>query len=78
MLVIRAGIYKLPVRIANREDPLQKQSDLGLLCLSRPLLQATSVRNFRTFAVGNHDTYFQSPLILVYHFVTLKFFSLAM
>ena len=27
------------VKIANREDPdlLQKQSDLGLCCLSRPL-----------------------------------------
>ena len=29
MLVIRAGIYKMLVRIANREDP-----DLGLHCLS--------------------------------------------
>ena len=30
---------------------LQKQSDLGLLCLSRILWQATTVRNFRTFTV---------------------------
>ena len=37
MLVIRAGIYKMLVRIANREDPdqtLNKQSDLGLCCLA--------------------------------------------
>ena len=27
---------------------LHKQSDLGLHCLSRPLLQATSVQIFRT------------------------------
>ena len=41
------------VRNANREDPdqtaCQKQSDLGLPCLSRLLWQATTVRNFRTF-----------------------------
>ena len=30
---------------------LQKQSDLGMLCLSRPFKQATSVRNFRAFTV---------------------------
>ena len=30
---------------------LQKQSDLGLPCLSKPFWQATSVRNFRTFSV---------------------------
>ena len=30
---------------------LQKQSDLGLRCLSRPFGQATSVRNLRTFTV---------------------------
>ena len=29
----------------------QKQSDLGLCCLSRPIRQTTSVRNFRTFTV---------------------------
>ena len=44
-------------RIANSENPdqtassvfmlLQKQSDLGLHCMPRPLWQATSVRNFR-------------------------------
>ena len=51
IMVIRAGIHKLLVRIANREDPdqtvssvqtqirmLQKQSDLGLRSLSRPFL----------------------------------------
>ena len=26
------------VRIANKEDPDQRQSDLGLCCLSRPFL----------------------------------------
>ena len=28
---------------------VQKQSDHGLLCLSRPFCQATSVQNFRTY-----------------------------
>ena len=32
-----AGIHKMLVRIANRED-LKKQSDLGLHYLSRPFL----------------------------------------
>ena len=46
----------MDVEIANREHPdqsasEQKQSDLGLPCLSRPFWQATSVRNFRTFTV---------------------------
>ena len=41
MLLIRAGINKTLVRIANREDPvirllLLKQSDFGLHWLSRP------------------------------------------
>ena len=36
MLVIRAGIHKMLVRIANRKDPIEQQSDLGLCCLSRP------------------------------------------
>ena len=36
MLVLRAESLKMLVRIANREDPDQKQSDLGLHCLSRP------------------------------------------
>ena len=33
-------------RIANSEDPIQKQSDLGLY-----ILEATSVPNFRTFTI---------------------------
>ena len=43
-LVIRAEFHKMFVRIANTEDPdqtasvLQKQSDLGLPCLSRPFV----------------------------------------
>ena len=49
MMVNRARTHKLLVRIANRE--YQKQSDLGLLCLSRPFWQATNVRKFRTFTV---------------------------
>ena len=52
ILVFRAGIRKMLVRIAKREDPdqtaLKKQPDLGLCCLSGV---ATSVRNFRTFTV---------------------------
>ena len=44
MSVIRAGINKILVKMANREEPAQtassetvkKQSDLGLLCLPRP------------------------------------------
>ena len=35
MVVIRAEITKKLVRIAIREDPDQKQSDLHLCCLSR-------------------------------------------
>ena len=31
---------------------LQKQSDLGLPCLSMPFLQASSIQNFRTFSVN--------------------------
>ena len=55
VLVIRAGIHKMFVRIANWEDPDQtaskKQSNLHLGCLSSSFGQATSVRNFRTFTV---------------------------
>ena len=40
MLVIRAEIYKMLVRIANREDS-DLTSDMGLSHLSGPLLQAT-------------------------------------
>ena len=49
MLVRRTGIDKMLVRIANRKDLLQKQSDLGLHCLSMPFWKANSVRNFTTF-----------------------------
>ena len=34
-LVIRAGIHKMLVRIANWDDPDQTASDLGLHCLYR-------------------------------------------
>ena len=51
MWVIRAGIHKLFVRIANREEPDQTAS-LEAVCFgSRPFWQATSVQNFRTFTV---------------------------
>ena len=62
MFGFQDGIHKLDVRIANREVPdetasLQKQSDLGLHCLSRLFLQASSVQNFRTFTVYIWDKY---------------------
>ena len=47
MLVIRAGIHKLLVRIANREDA----SSLIWVYAVCPFCQATSVVNFRTFTV---------------------------
>ena len=47
-MVIKAGINKMLVRIANRKEPVQtassKQSDLGLHCLSSPFWQATLVQ----------------------------------
>ena len=49
MLVYKAGIHKMDVRIANREDPDQTASDLGMHCLSMLFWQATSVWNFRKF-----------------------------
>ena len=36
MLVIKAGIHRMIIKIANREGSDQKQSGLGLLCLSWP------------------------------------------
>ena len=38
ILVIRAGIHKMHVRIANKEDPDQTTSDHGLRCLSQLFL----------------------------------------
>ena len=44
MLVMKAGMHTMLVRIANREDPDQTaSSDLGLPFLSRTIWQATSV-----------------------------------
>ena len=65
MLVIRAGIHKMLVRISNSEDPDQTvSSDLGLYCLS---WQRSSVRNFRTTTV---HLYSLSKIILSsLHFV---------
>ena len=34
VLVIKAGIHKMLIRIANRKDTVREQSDLGLHCLS--------------------------------------------
>ena len=55
MLVFRTGIYKMLVRVANKERP---QSDsfftlfsVGLSCLPRPYSQTTSVPNFRIFTI---------------------------
>ena len=38
MLVFRPGINQMLFRIANREAPDQKQSDLGLRCVSMQLV----------------------------------------
>ena len=54
MLVIRAGIHKMHVRIANRDGPdptASSEADQGLHCLSRHFKQAPSVQNFRTSTV---------------------------
>ena len=54
------------VKIANREDPdqllLQRQSDLGLLCLSIPFLYQTSARNLQLFTIALIT---QSVLIII-------------
>ena len=62
MLVIKAGIHKMLVRIANREDPDQTaSSELSssliwacTVCLGL-FFKATSVRNLRTFSVFAAD-----------------------
>ena len=54
MMVFRAGIHKMLVRIANREEPDQNASlkaDLGLPCRSRPFGQAL------VFKIFEHLTY---------------------
>ena len=52
---------------------LQKQSDLGLHCLSRQFWQATSVRNLRNFTVvgcrkltGQADSVFIAEAVLLW------------
>ena len=45
------------IKIANMKDPDQKQSDLGLCCLSRPFGQATNVQNFRFTVFCNQHMY---------------------
>ena len=48
MLVIRAAIHKMLVRIVNSHSPDQTASeDLGLHCLSRPFSQGACDQNFR-------------------------------
>ena len=52
MLVFSAVIDKMLIRITGKtliRVLLQKQSDLGLHCLSMPFWNATTVRDFRTF-----------------------------
>ena len=74
MMDNRAGICKMRVRIANREDTdqtAQKQSDLGLHWLSstRPFWQAICVRNFGTstpvkltiFSIKSYNKAFSIP-----------------
>ena len=60
MLVIWAGILKLLVRIANKEDP-DLQSDLGLCCLSKRIWQAANciVQNLEHLPCPSieHDVY---------------------
>ena len=46
MLVVNANRGETLIRLL-----LQKQSDLGLHCFSRPFGQATSVQNFRASTV---------------------------
>ena len=54
------------VRIANREDP--EQTYLNVTCLSMPFCQATSVQNFKTFAViqSNNIWYCHLQNIFIY------------
>ena len=50
MLVIGAGIHKMPFRIAYSED--DDQSSLIWVCtVCQPFKQATNVQYFRTFLV---------------------------
>ena len=46
------------VRIATRTDPDQKQYDVGLHCLPRPLWKTTIVGNFTTFTIRYSYTLF--------------------
>ena len=56
MLVFRAAINKMRVRIANREDPDQNASEEAFRYESALFVdacwQGTGVRNFRTFIIG--------------------------
>ena len=58
MMVWRAGIHKILVKMPNREDPDQTASDLGLFCLSRPFWQETSVKKFIEFTVYMYNSIF--------------------
>ena len=57
-LVNGARFHIMLVRMENKEDTdqtasseVQKQSDIGLHCLSSPFWQALNVPNFRTFTI---------------------------
>ena len=60
MWASRAGIQKMLVSIANREDPDQTASSEAVLSGSSLFLklfwQATSVRNFRTSPVTRYNS----------------------
>ena len=82
LLIIRAGIHKMLVRIANSKD-----LDLGLSCLYRPFSQETSVHNFGTFTVALNQTLNQilqkqtslvrigSEMLIKYNSELMDFFS---
>ena len=61
MLIIRDGIQKMFVRIANREDPDQMQSDMGLRYLFMPF----KVTNFR---ISTAIYMYVAMLIFIYCF----------
>ena len=70
MLVLRAGIHWLT-------DACQNNKQGSMRCLSRPLWQATSVQNLKTFTIPNLVlVQFFKPEIEFHHLLFLwQFFS---
>ena len=62
LIVIRVELHKILVHGANRQDPDQKQSELGLHSLSRPFWQVTWFQNFRTFKMAEVYKVFNSEI----------------